>query len=150
MWHYQAMGFYYEQVQRYFHLFPKEQIKIYLFEEFIQSPARILRDCFEFLGVDPAFKPRFTPTPHRSGRPRNRFLSRFLSREHPIKTLLKPLVGAGLKNRIKSGLSTLAVERQSVPKGAYHQLMLGYRDDIEALSQLLRRDLSAWTPKSPI
>ena len=45
-------GFYYRRLKRYLDLFSREQLKVYLFEEFKKEPARILADLFGFLGVD--------------------------------------------------------------------------------------------------
>lgn len=47
-WHYKQMGFYYLQLKRYFTLFEKKQIRIYLYEDFKFDPIYMLSDTFRF------------------------------------------------------------------------------------------------------
>lgn len=44
-------GFYYEQVKRYVDLFGENQVKIFIFEEFIKNPRECLKEILNFLGV---------------------------------------------------------------------------------------------------
>ena len=55
IWHYVAMGRYYEQVKRYFDLFPREQIKVYLYRDLRFDPCAVLRDTVSFVGADADF-----------------------------------------------------------------------------------------------
>lgn len=54
---YKHRGFYGLQLERYFALFPKEQMKIFLYEDFVRDPKEVLRETFAFLDVDPSFEP---------------------------------------------------------------------------------------------
>ena len=47
------LSYYRAQVERFLHFFPRQQIQILLFEEFITDPRRSVQDCFRFLGLDP-------------------------------------------------------------------------------------------------
>jgi hypothetical protein len=49
---YVEMGMYYEQVKRYFDIFGREQVKVIIFEEFIQHPAQTVNEVLAFLGVN--------------------------------------------------------------------------------------------------
>lgn len=49
---------YYKQLCQLFALFPREQVKIYLFEDIANRPLWLLKDIFEFIGVDSAFRPQ--------------------------------------------------------------------------------------------
>lgn len=60
IWHYQQMGFYYIQLNRYFNTFSRQQIRVYLFEDFITNPVYMLKDIFQFLGVDDSFIPNLS------------------------------------------------------------------------------------------
>jgi hypothetical protein len=48
---YVEFGMYYEQVKRYLDIFGKEQVKVIVFEEFIQHPVQTVNDILAFLGV---------------------------------------------------------------------------------------------------
>ena len=54
---YKSRGFYGEQMERYRNVFPEKQMKIFLYEDFVKDPKKILREIFLFLGVDPNFSP---------------------------------------------------------------------------------------------
>jgi hypothetical protein len=48
---------YSSQLERVFSLFPEEHVKIYDFEDISYRPLWLLRDVFEFIGVDANFQP---------------------------------------------------------------------------------------------
>jgi Sulfotransferase domain len=54
---YFSSGLYYEQVKRYYHLFPKGQMAVIIFEEFAKDTRQTVRSLYKFLGVDTAFDP---------------------------------------------------------------------------------------------
>ena len=68
IWHYVAMGRYAEQLDRYLALFPREQIRIYIYRELRKDPQGLLRDLYTFLDIDPTFEADIT-TRHNAGIP---------------------------------------------------------------------------------
>tara|TARA_B100001971_G_scaffold129103_1_gene119107 strand:- start:164067 stop:164876 length:810 start_codon:yes stop_codon:yes gene_type:complete len=54
---YKKRGMYLEQLRPYFETFKKENIYIEYSENFFQDPARVLKEIFDFLGVDANFTP---------------------------------------------------------------------------------------------
>ena len=50
-------GLYHTQVKRYHDLFPKEQLSMIIFEDFIQNPLQMVQELYDFLGVDSNFSP---------------------------------------------------------------------------------------------
>lgn len=57
IWHYRRMGFYYEQLARYYEAFDRGQIRVYLYRDFRAAPAGVFRDLFHFIGADDTFVP---------------------------------------------------------------------------------------------
>jgi hypothetical protein len=49
---YVEFGMYYEQVKRYFDEFGRQQVKVIIYEEFIQHPEQTVNDVLAFLGVN--------------------------------------------------------------------------------------------------
>jgi hypothetical protein len=49
---YVEFGMYYEQVKRYFDIFGREQVKVIIFEEFVQHPVQTVNEVLAFLGVN--------------------------------------------------------------------------------------------------
>ncbi len=73
IWHYVAMGRYAEQLARYYELFPREQIKVYIYRDFRLDPSGIMADLFRFLNVDDSIEIdqslRYNVAPEREERP---------------------------------------------------------------------------------
>lgn len=136
-------GFYYERMKRYFDLFPKEQIKVYLFEEFKKDPSRIVVDLFDFIGVDPTHVPDTSTRYNPAGVPKNRRLNR---------VFFDPTVVRVAKSYFPESLQGVAkrVRQRNMktpPKFSPElraRLLDHYRQDILQLETLLDRDLSIW------
>lgn len=94
---YVGYGLYSKQVTRYLKIFGKEQIKILVFEEFVQSIKDAMRDILEFLGI-----PDSVDLPDNLARTYNSFLvPRFKYFPHIVNFL------ACLRNRTrKLGVNT--------------------------------------------
>ena len=140
-------GFYYARLKRYFDLFPRQRIKIYIFEEFKKNPLRVLVDLFEFLGVDPGFVPD-TSIRHNPGAvPKFRHLNRLFY--HPsLIGITNSLLPEGLKGVAKQ---VRALNLKPTPKlspDLRAELLNLYRQDILKLEGLLDRDLSIWLGES--
>jgi len=54
---YKHRGLYGEQLQRYLKYFPPKQLKIFLYENFVERPEDLLREAFTFLDVESSFTP---------------------------------------------------------------------------------------------
>jgi hypothetical protein len=151
LWHYKQVGFYYEQLQRYYEVFDREQIRVYLYEDLIDDPASILGDACTFLGVDDAFAPNVSVKHNVSGLPKNKHLHvlhRFLARPHPVKAIFKPFLPLQLRRPLVEGLLNILRTRNLVkppfPVEMRRQLTEVYREDILKLQELIQRDLSEW------
>lgn len=62
-------GYYYDQIQRYLGLFPKEHLRVVLFEDLIVDPARIMTHLLLFLGADPTYASRIDYAPLNQSQP---------------------------------------------------------------------------------
>ena len=146
LWHYRSRGYYHRQIEHYLTLFDRSQIRIYLFEDLKRDPQALLKDIFQFLGVDDSFVPDTSVRYNVSGMPRSRTLLRLIMRPNAIKTALKPLLPETLRRRVKTFVTTspLSLRKVPLPAEARRDLVAGYRDDILKLQALLGRDLSAW------
>jgi hypothetical protein len=150
-WHvlmYYRLGLYSEQVARYLTQFPREQIKIVLFDEFKRQPLKTTQDIYAFLGVDPTFTPRidalYESLPPLSLRAQNFVFSRW--RLHPWgrqngprvvdRTFYPALfVGNLLAGKLRSRALAHDTERA---------LLARYREDIGRTAQITGCDLSRW------
>ena len=145
IYHYKSKGFYYKQLKRYYDLFPKNQIKIILFKDIIAEPEKVLKEVFEFLGIDNTFKADISKKANVSGIPKgllgwaimkmrkynlipNIEFSKILP-EYLQKIILKTIYSKPKKN--SKYLITKLTNKH-------------YKEDIEKLEKLILKDLSHW------
>jgi hypothetical protein len=131
-WHYLSRSRYRPQVERYLAAFPDRQVKICFHDDLRQRPAALMREVYEFLGIDPAFDPD-------------------LGREYNVnrRAWERP---DGLRQRFRGAMRRLAGRARSRPRGDMPQLTPrmrrelapGFESDVRWLEGLTGRDLSAW------
>lgn len=146
-------GFYYRQLKPYFENFPKENIKIFLYEDFIGDTDRILKEAFEHLGVDASVKVGTDVIYNKSGKVKNKsvdalvgqnsgpivFLKRFLPGFHKY---LKESVWA---NRIINNIRNKNLDKPELDPSIRQRIVDEiYKEDITELGKLLGRDMSHW------
>lgn len=147
--HYVHVSLYHGQLQRYYDLFERYQIKVYLYEDFATNPHSVMRDMFRFLNVDDSFVPEASLRYNASGVPKNKAVHGFLQRlrlaqpyiervlpEKQSRRLLR--IGSSLHNRNLVMPPKLSPRVRSSLNEAY------FREDILKLQELIQRDLSAW------
>ncbi len=147
-------GFYFKNLSPYYELFPRENIKIYLYEELNNQPEKVLEDIYNFLGVDPTFKPDLTVRYNQSGIIKNKFLDRIYGQKGIVNTTLKALVPVETFHKLKNNvwlqrtINELRGKNLERPKmdPAIRQMLTQdvYGDDIRKLQTLIGKDLSHW------
>jgi hypothetical protein len=143
LWLYRRRGFYHEHLRRYYETFPREQLKVFLHEDFTADPAGVMRELFRFLGVDDSFAPDMSYRPNLSGVPRSRVLYRWLEKSPLRYAPAAPGIGR-IKWRAVSGLRSWNLSKPKLAAETRARLLAGYRDDILKLQDLIGRDLSRW------
>ena len=147
--YYTEIGKYSEQLQRYFDLFEKKNVKVILYDDFKTNTKAVYSDLLNFLEVNESIIPEFkvynssktirsnwmrnitvnapqwmrktgrTLFPHQSAR-----------RDWLMKTLWK--------------INTKEAERKKTSSSIRSVVLNHYRDDIHQLQNLIERDLSIW------
>ncbi len=139
-WKYKGNGFYYEQLKRYYELFDTEQIRVYLYEDFTHAPARVLRDVFQFLGVDDDFTPDLTTQHNTTLLPRNVTIARLFKR----RSALLRLIPGRLRGRLRKAALVKGRSKPELSRASRKRLIEVYRADILKLQGLIQRDLTNW------
>ena len=144
IWHYKRLGLYSEQVKRYFDLFDRRQLAIYLYDDLRANPAAVLGDIFRVLGVDDTFVPDTSLRHNVSGIPRSRALHAFLAKPNVVTSLLAPFVPESIRWRIRIPVSNWNLVKPPLPDEARRLLGPELREDVLRLQELIGRDLTAW------
>jgi len=135
-------GFYYRRLKRYLDLFPRDQMKIYLFEEFKKDPAKIVDDLYEFLGVDRNVPVDTSVRHNPAAIPKIRLLNRLFY--SPTLIRMAKSMFPNLKGTLKRIRQLNLGTAPKLPADLRTELLNLYREDILKLEELLGRDLSIW------
>ncbi len=145
---YRRLGFYHAQLQRYEDYFARGQIKVILREDLLRNPSDVLRNVFDFLGVDDTFVPDLTRQHNRSGVPRHRAVEAFLGRPNVVKRYLRTALSEKrrkmLSEKFAKHRNRNLVAPPPIPPEAKDRLLEDYRRDITSLQHLIQRNLSSW------
>lgn len=153
-------GFYYRHLSRYFELFPKSQIKVFLYEDLQKEPVSLMKELFEFIGVDNSFTPNMEMTYNLSGKPKNGIINTIIgadgvlikSAKAVMPGLVKMLKSSTASQKLVQNIRKKNLERPpvsaEVKQRFYSEI---YAEDIDKLENLIGKDLSRWKAvKKPV
>jgi Sulfotransferase family len=140
-------GLYFQHLSRWFDLFARDQIRIFLFEDVQNQPEQLISDISAHVGVTahPVAKiearvndstAQFLPLPIR----------KLLT---PVKRLVQPWRGSTLFEAAR-GTMAKSIVYPPLKEDLRQRMQDYYADEIESLSALLGRDLSHWQMKARI
>jgi Sulfotransferase family len=143
---YVEYGMYYEQVKRYFDIFGREQVKVIIFEEFVQHPVQTINEVLAFLGVNytvtairEQYNPYSVPRSHlsRSVFAFFRWLRARNIKFYKILILLPDSIVESLPEKILFKRT----QKPKIEPEAFKFLQEMYHDDVLRLESLLGRSL---------
>jgi hypothetical protein len=148
---YEEVGRFGSQVERLLSLFPREQVKLILYDDFTRSPQQVYDEVIQFLDVPHDGRREF-PRINENKRARLPWLRNFIRKPPPAlqsayRSFKKAVGGEGL-NAIKSRVVTMntVIERRPPLSPAVRaELVETFRPEVALLSRLMQRDLSHWT-----
>ena len=137
-----AVGRYATHLERFYRHFPREQVRIYLYEDYRADPRGLLHDIFSFLGVRTDQPINLAARYNEPTLPRFRWL-------HGLR--LRALAGIPLLSRLPGPLRRMArlLYHQPRPRVILDSddrriVVDYYREEIVRTAELIGRDLSAW------
>lgn len=154
--YYRDMARFSEQVQRYFDLFGRDQVKVVIFDDFKSDTASVYRDVLDFLDIDAGFQTTFDiVNPNKEVR--LEWLQRLIVSSGFSLMLLKDrltylatthaLVPVSYRTRAVKGVIAVYTKyekRSPLTADLRGRLSREFQSDIDKLSGLLGRDLSPW------
>lgn len=139
---YYEIGMYYEQVKRYLTVFPQEQIKIILYDDYRNDAIKTLKEICNFLNIDSNFEFEFSKEHNKAMIPKSGAVA-LMMRQKGLKAFAKKIFPKSWKNIIsKIFFTNKNLPKLSVDDRKY--LIELYKEDIQKLSQLINRDLTSW------
>lgn len=135
------LGMYYNQLLRYYQVFPHSQIKVLLFDDFVSNTQTILRECENFLHIRACQcsidKPKYNPAQI----PKYKTLNNFVTH-----TGIKKVFNAIFPDKFSQFLKSKVYidDKPSLSVADKKYLLTVYRAEIEKTSELIGKDLSGW------
>lgn len=134
---------YHHFLSEYYRSFPDEQIRVFLFEDLQQDFRGLLREVYEFLGVDSEFEVPTTRRYNESGEIRNPLLRFLWTHTAGLRTWARPMLSSSTRTQVGGPFLRRLAKPVLAPE-LRAELVPVLRDDIESLQGLIGRDLSAW------
>ncbi len=134
------LGLYFEQLVRYFKVFPKEQIRIFLFDDLKSDPQKFVNECCKFIDIS-EFELANKYAHNVKEAPRNIELNHFLTKTG-IKSLVRKVLPKSARNELSKSFykeSKVRLNRED-----FNFLLDFFKEDIEKTASLLNLDLSYW------
>lgn len=144
LWRYTDIGFYGEQLDRYYDSFPRSQIRVCLYEDMVRDSAGLTKELFTFLDVDPEFTVDTGERHNVSGIPRHLGVHRLLKGDGLAKHIARNLVPEQIRSRVARMLKRANLRRPAIEKDTYNRLVDIFSDDVKHLQGLIDRDLGSW------
>ena len=144
-WAYTGLGYYGEQLTRYFTEFPREQVLVLLYEDLARDRTGVYSRIFSFLGVHPGIIPVLPPRINEnSGIPKNRVVHALLTHPNPVRHALRSVLSSRQRRAVRSWLLHHTLMRPRLDPELRRELTERFRPDIEKTAELIDRDLSPW------
>lgn len=133
-------SFYHDSVKRYFDIFGKDNVKVFIFEEFVKDVQKTLEELMDFFKIDCEIPELKKETYNIFSKPKGK-LSQLLLRDRKI----MPIAGEILPDKIRWSIKEkfLLTESKKPKLNQSDQKMLEeiFRDDSIKLQELLGREL---------
>jgi hypothetical protein len=141
------MGLYYEHVKRYIETFPKQNIKIIIYDDLKNDPLYVMKDICRFLEIDENYVFNIGLKKYNASLiPKNVYFHTLATRARKI---LREVVHPNLYSRIREIYKMFFLSENSNSfdfdvSRCIDFLTNYFKEDVEKLSELLGRDLSFW------
>ena len=141
-------GLYARHLRAFLDLFPREQIKIILYDDVSRDPAAVFAQVASFVGVRDA---RFVNAPERRVKDRTAPMLPLAVRRvaRPFKPLVAPWRSHRWFQKVHARLAR-PVRYPPLSNELRYRLLDYYTDDVATLEKLLERNLDRWLEPQPV
>lgn len=144
-------GRYYDGVKHFLDTFGAEQVKLFLYEDLRKDSAGLMREVYDFIGVERDFDADTSKRQQKAEIPKNQKLNQLLRTNNPLRsavgTVLRVLLPEEKRQALRSRLIAANSQgKEGMPLSDEDRRLLEdyYREDILRLQDLIGRDLSGW------
>ena len=142
MWAYTDVSMYYEQVKAYKDVFTN--IKVLIFEEFVENLEENIKDVFKFLEIDENFIPETSTIYSHSGAPVSKFIGWLTSRQNKLIYPFRKFLLKNIKRSYLEKISKVIFKKSNSKIKLNPALTKKIETDVLMLEQLLNKNLDCW------
>lgn len=141
--HWMEIGKYHAPLSRYYELFPREQIRIFLFDDLKRNPLGVVQEVYRFIGVDPTFQPDLE-TPHNvGGIPASKLVEGALT-NRTLRAVVEPWIPKRAANWVRRLRTRNMRQAPALPAALRSELTGYFQEDIARTGELIGRSLNHW------
>lgn len=141
---YAAKSTYSRHIERYRALFPDDQLRFLLYDDYVADPVGFVQSLYAFLGVDADHVP---PAPgqrtKRSGHARSRLVEQ-VTGAPALRRVARRAVPGRLHAKVAYGVYNANTTRPAMAPAVRRHLLERFAPDVAEVEALLQRDLGAW------
>ncbi|GAB5400731.1 MAG: sulfotransferase [Aureisphaera sp.] len=126
---------YFDAVKSYYDTFPREQIKLLVFEDWTRNRDQTLRDIFQFLGIESTIDIDHDTQHNKKTAYKNIGLLNFL-RGRFIKNVVKALIPHSLRDRVKDRYFSATETNLKLDDQLRAELKQQFEEDVRKLQEL--------------
>lgn len=133
-WFYKEVGLYSKPVRHYLEEF--SEVRVCLFDDLKENPAKVMRDLYEFLEVDSSYLPDTTQVHNKTNVPKNKLWHKIIHAKHKL----------GINLHLPDNLRRLFYEQsdRKLKTQTESKLRTFYKEDLQIVENLIGRDLKKW------
>ena len=144
---------YYKNLQRYYSLFPAENIKVLFYEDIKADTKKFLSDTYRFLNIEDFFPEGYNEMVNVGLQAKNQWYNNLIGRakmfihSKGLQFLIPIIKRTGLLNRVQKEKDKNLITRtvkETINPATKEKLIRVFIEDIELLENLTGRDLSCW------
>ena len=145
---YLSRGYYLKQILTFEEFFGAENVKIILFEEFINNTNKIVNEISDFIGLPP-FNYYTNKMSNPASSPRFGVVQKFIYKKSKFKNIIGQLIKSkDIKRKIMQSIETLNLKKSKKDKLSIECkksiYLMYFAKEIEALEKKLNINLSDW------
>lgn len=144
---YREVPKYAKQVKRFLDVFGRENVHIVIFDDFVRDTEGVYRETLRFLGVNTDFRPDFQKI-NANRRARSKTLQKVLVNLPPsVREFARSTIPTRLRHRLRRSIAHFNIiyePRPPLKPELRKRLQSEFLPEVEAISELLGRDLTHW------
>lgn len=145
LWMYRERGFYGRLLQRWHNCFPREQVLVLFYEDWLEKPDETLARICRHLGIEDTLLPRVTRENVSSRQPRWKWLHHHMVGDNAVRRWAQRILPLAARDLVTSMASGFNLKPgPSLDPRLRKKLTTEFIDDIALLERLTGTDLGHW------